>query len=139
MYPKQHAIISGLATLLIAVFIEPDPVMIGIWTLIGTVAGVFIDVDHAVLSVLVENKWKEVLYWCRHPVKALTEPESFIQSTGYDTLVFHRLASHILILLTLVVLLRLHPFVLPAVVGVSAHIAADMVWDVKNNEYIMHR
>jgi hypothetical protein len=135
MYPKQHAAISGIATLLFALWIGIAPEQTVVWLVIGMIAGVLIDVDHVVLGMIVDGRIDEGISWFLHPVAAVTQPDALLADMAYDTLVYHRLISHLLVLAVLAALSNTYPLLLPAVVGLAAHIVADVVWDVWNGTY----
>lgn len=135
MYPRQHAVVSGAATLLYAVITSVSPVEIVLWTIIGVIAGVLIDVDHVILSMLVAHRVEEGISWFKRPVQAITSPDDLLEDMEYESLVFHRMISHGLVLVILIVLTRVHVLFLPAVIGLTAHILADILWDLKQGSY----
>jgi membrane-bound metal-dependent hydrolase YbcI (DUF457 family) len=129
MYPKQHAVVSGIGTLVYAILYGLLPADVLLWTFLGMVAGVMIDVDHVVLSMIMTGRYRRGLFWIRQPVRALTEPREFLDDMGYDELWYHRIITHTLILASLVVLLDLHPLVRPVMVGVVFHLVADLLYE----------
>lgn len=135
MYPKHHAAVSGMATVLYAAWMQAEPVQMALWAVIGITAGVMIDVDHVLLGMLVDGRVAEGLSWFRQPVTAVTRPDALLADMEYDTMVYHRLLSHTVVLTVLVALIRFHSLFIPAAVGLAAHIAADVVWDVKQRSY----
>lgn len=135
MYPKQHAVISAGATVLFGILLNGSPTQIALWTIIGVVAGVLIDVDHVILGMVIGKNIEDGIAWFLHPAAALTQPDQLLADMDYDALVYHRMISHVLVLAVLTLLIPVHPLLLPAAVGLTAHILADVVWDVKHGQY----
>lgn len=131
MLPDEHAVISGLVVFIAAQVFGLSTPDVLVWTFLGMVAGVLIDVDHALLAMTVKGRISEGLYWFRHPFRAVRNPDAFLAEMDYPMLVYHRLMTHSLIFLALVLLRHVHELILPVLIGVIAHIIADIVWDVK--------
>ncbi len=134
MRPDEHAVISGFVVFIAAQLAGFDTPDVLLWTVAGTAAGVLIDVDHALLSMVVKGRVREGLYWFRHPVKAMTDPDAFLADMEYPALVYHRMATHLAILVVIILLTGIHPLVIPVMIGVAAHVVADIVWDVHTGE-----
>ncbi|MDY6771593.1 MAG: hypothetical protein SV186_06610 [Candidatus Nanohaloarchaea archaeon] len=135
MYPRDHAILSAAVTAGSAAFLGLVPGQILLWTVMGTVAGVFIDVDHVFLSMLVTGEWDEGLAWLRAPHKAFMEPDRLLRDIEYPALVRHRILTHFLALAVLLAGTKLHVLFYPAAIGLAVHIAVDIVVDIWNGAY----
>jgi hypothetical protein len=135
MYPRHHAIIAAAVTAMAAVASGVTGLAFVAWVTIGTVAGVFIDIDHVVLSMLVHGRWKEGYKWLRQPRHALLSPDALLEDIDYPKLVHHRILSHMIIFAVLVAVVPLHDLVRPAVIGLGAHILSDIAWDLWNQTY----
>lgn len=133
MLPVQHAAVSGTAVFLAAIRWTSSPETILLWTVTGLLAGVLIDVDHALLAMVARGKTGEGLYWFRHPLEAITDPDAFLNDMDYPALVYHRLVTHLIVFLALsaLALTASHPLIIPALIGIGTHIAADLYWDVR--------
>lgn len=136
MYPKHHALISGLAAASYAALTGLALQQVAVWTVIGMFAGVFIDVDHAVLAVMF-GKRDVVWDWMHRPVTALVEPARFVADIEYGgpSLYYHRIISHLVILAVVVFLARWYALFVPVMVALVAHIAADIAWDLHHGNY----
>ncbi len=135
MYPREHALSSGISVLTYTVLEGLQPGLIPIWILAGTAAGVLIDVDHAILSMTVKGRLEEGLKWFKHPVKAISQPSRFLDDMDYESLVYHRLISHALIVTLLWSLSALSPLVEAAALGTSTHLAGDLLYDLGTGNY----
>lgn len=130
MYPREHAVVSGAAVLLAGGYTGLGVERLALWVVVGTVAGVFIDADHVPLAMVFNGKMGEGLYWFRHPLRAILKPRELHDSIDPgDEIIAHRLVSHLMIFLGLLLFLPYNPLVLPVLIGVAAHIAADVAWD----------
>ncbi len=135
MYPRDHAIIAAAVTAIVAVISGVTGTGFIVWVTIGTIAGVVIDVDHVVLSMFVHGRWREGFKWLGQPRHALLSPDALLEDIDYPKLVHHRILSHMVIFAALVVLVPVHELVRPAVLGLGAHILADIAWDLWNETY----
>ncbi len=133
MLPDQHAVVSGVTVFSAALLLDIAPAAILLWTVIGILAGVLIDVDHALLAMATQGKTREGLYWFRHPLEAVSDPDAFLEDMDYPALVYHRLATHAVLFIgtTALVWLSVHPMLTPVLIGIGAHVAADLYWDVR--------
>lgn len=131
MYPKQHAVLSSTATLAAGTLAQLGTPELVLWTVIGTAVGVLIDVDHALLGMLVAGRVEKGRYWFRHPVTAVTDADRFLDDMEYNGLRTHRLVTHVLGFLSLLALLPVHRLVTPAAVGLGTHIVGDVLWDFR--------
>lgn len=135
MYPRHHAIVAAAVTAVAAVASGVTGFAFLAWVAVGTIAGVFIDVDHVVLSMLVHGRWREGYRWLRQPRHALLSPDALLEDIDYPKLVHHRILSHMLVFAGLVLLVPFNDLIRPAVIGLGAHILADMVWDIRHETY----
>jgi len=135
MYPRHHAITAAAVTAMAAVSSDVTGIMFLVWVGIGTIAGVFIDIDHVVLSMVVHGRWREGYKWLRQPRHALLSPDALLEDIDYPMLVHHRILSHMVIFAVLVSLIPLHTLFRPAVIGLGAHILSDIAWDLWNKTY----
>lgn len=135
MYPKQHLVTSASGTAAAALFVSGDPVTAATWAVIGGIAGVLIDVDHVLLSMAVGKNIGEGLAWFRRPVTAITAPRQLLDDIDYDTLVVHRLATHLLILGGAVALTTVHWMFAPVSVGIGIHLCCDVIYDLYDGNY----
>ncbi|MDY6761795.1 MAG: hypothetical protein SVY41_01995 [Candidatus Nanohaloarchaea archaeon] len=137
MYPRQHAVVSVLTASLYAAVTGITPVSILLWAVIGGVAGVFIDVDHLLLTAVVAGNQETALHWFRHPARALLKPRQLVDDIHYGgrAIYVHRIGTHFAVLALLALLVNVHRLFIPAAVGVAAHIIADIVWDLHHGNY----
>jgi len=103
-----------------------------LWGLLGAVSGVLIDVDHALLSMIVKKRYKEGLKWFRKPVEAVSR---FLEEMDYDSLVYHRLVSHSAVLAVLFYLSTSYSLFVPVAFGVGVHLMCDIVYDLYCGSY----
>lgn len=135
MYPKEHFITSGSGVLAYSIAIGlPLPEII-IWTVLGSSAGVLIDIDHAILSMVIKKRFKKGLKWFRQPLKAITKPESFLDDMSYEGLRYHRIISHTVILGILFFIKDFNPLLTPVTIGVGLHLLGDIAHDLNNKKY----
>lgn len=132
MYPKQHAAISAVTALVVAVVIGVSIPTVVLWTVIGTLAGIFIDVDHVLLSMFVAGNREKGRYWFTHPIEAVTEPDALVESMEYSDMVYHRMVSHLAVFGVFYLLIDVNQLFMPVAAGLGAHIVGDLVWDVRN-------
>jgi len=135
LYPKQHALVSGTSVFIYSLITGLSPVNTFLWTILGTVSGVLIDVDHAILPMLLKKKYSEGLKWFKNPVKAITRPSEFLDDMEYDNLVYHRLVSHTTVLAFLIYLTGLSVLFVPISLAVGVHILCDLGYDLYNGSY----
>jgi hypothetical protein len=135
MFPKQHAAVSGTSVAVYAVVQGLGLTDILIWTFLGAVSGVLIDVDHAVLSMLVEKRYRKGLKWFKDPLGAVTRPSEFLEDMDYDKLIYHRLVSHAVVLGLLLYLSGFYSLVVPVAVGVGLHLVCDIGYDLYRGSY----
>lgn len=135
MLPRQHAVTSGLVTLAVAVHLELAAPLVLLWTLVGTISGVVIDVDHALLGMTVGGHWQTGLSWFRHPVAAVSNPYEFLRSLNYPGLIKHRILTHLAVMSLLGGLATRYPIVVPAGIGLATHILGDVVVDLREGRY----
>ncbi|MDY6769313.1 MAG: hypothetical protein SVW02_04365 [Candidatus Nanohaloarchaea archaeon] len=130
MYPKQHALVSGVAVGAAAVMQGHPLPGVAAWVAVGTVAGVFVDVDHLPLATIFKDKGGVVLSWLRRPHEAVANGRDLKEDLDPDDdLLVHRLVAHLIVLAILANLTAVHPLFVPAALGVAVHIAADIAWD----------
>ncbi len=136
MFPRQHAAISGAAVLIFGIWEEVALGTLIIWTLIGTVAGVLIDVDHAFLGMIGKGKFREIGRYFFHPIEAIfKKPEEFAELVYYRGFTIHRIISHFLIFLISLYLSTFFTIFEPVSVAVAFHIVADIAEDIYSRRY----
>lgn len=135
MDPDRHLVISGVAGAAAAIAAGLPPGTVVAWTVIAGAAGVLVDIDHVLLPMLVTGAWRRGGRWFLRPVTAFTRPGQVSDDLSYRTMVFHRLASHTAVFLGIAAAARLVPVLAAAVVGVGAHIVADVAWDLSRGTY----
>lgn len=135
MEPSRHLVISGAAGAAAAALAGlPFPAAV-LWTAVAAAAGVLVDVDHVLLPMVVTGAWRPGVRWFFRPARAFVEPRALLDELEYPEMVFHRLATHTAAFLVLVLLARIEPLMAAAAVGVAAHIAADVAWDLSRGTY----
>ena len=130
MFPKQHAAVSGLSVAIYAVLEGLALIDIVLWTFLGAVSGVLIDVDHAVLSMVVKKRYRKGLNWFKNPVGAVTRPSEFLDDMDYEGLIYHRIFSHVLILGLLINFSEFCELFIPVGLGVGVHLVSDIFYDL---------
>ncbi|MDY6788996.1 MAG: hypothetical protein SVV03_03455 [Candidatus Nanohaloarchaea archaeon] len=136
MFPRQHAAVSGIAVLIFALWKEVALGTLVLWTVLGTVAGVLIDVDHAFLGMLVGGEFWRKARWFLHPVKAIfIKPREFAKDMYYRGFTVHRILTHTVVLLISIYLSGFWTIFKPISVAIAAHIAADVVDDIREERY----
>ncbi|MDY6778400.1 MAG: hypothetical protein SVU32_07045 [Candidatus Nanohaloarchaea archaeon] len=136
MYPARHALVSGLVTAAAALLAGVSPPMFGVWIAAGTAAGTLIDVDHVLLAMLVRGRWKAGLSWFQRPFQAMLQPDALLSDVQYPGLARHRMVTHVAVFAVLVAGTRLHALFVPAAVGLGAHVAVDLVLDLRHGNYL---
>lgn len=106
-----------------------------LWTFLGALSGVLIDVDHAVLSMVIKKRYSKGLRWFRDPIGAVTRPSEFLDDMEYDRLIYHRIVSHTVILGLLMYLSGFYSILVPVSIGVGAHLVSDIVYDLHGGSY----
>lgn len=144
MYPKHHAVVSAIVVLAAGLVAGLPAAQLGVWLVAGVLAGVFIDVDHALLVILVDRNLSGILHWVQRPVTALTDPRAFLDDVEYEkpAMCFHRLFTHALILGGIFTVGAAYPALTivttPALIAVAIHIASDVAWDVYRGDYLRY-
>ncbi len=138
MYPREHALFSGAVVAAASTLAEIPTPEAFLWIGVGILTGVFIDVDHLFLAALIGGKREEALKWFRNPVGAVLKPRELMDDIRYSGrwIYVHRMVSHISVLVILILLMPFHDLFIPAAVGLAAHIAADVVWDLYHGNYV---
>ncbi|MDY6773910.1 MAG: hypothetical protein SVS85_01820 [Candidatus Nanohaloarchaea archaeon] len=136
MYPRDHALVSAAAMVIYAVGMGANPSEFVIWVAVGTLAGVFIDLDHLVLASMFGKK-QEVKDWLRKPLEAFKDSESLLEDIEYGSseLYYHRIISHVSIILVALYISRTFPLMRPVTVALVVHLVSDILWDIKENNY----
>jgi len=127
--PKKHAVLGGITVLVYGLYVGLGFSTLLQWLAVGIVVGVFIDIDHLLLAMFVDGRWKEGLKWILHPWRVFNHADEFLEDLEYPELVHHRIITHLAVLIALFFALDAHPLVLPALLSLSTHIAADIIAD----------
>lgn len=125
---SHHAVLSLLASLfVVGVLSPPSPVVL---VLVGTVAGVGIDVDHFPISRARHESWGAARRVASNPRLIISDPERIFAEWPIHPL--ERLLSHVALAGSLTLLTWLLWPGLGVVLGASlyVHLLADLVWDV---------
>lgn len=125
---SHHAALSLLTSLsVVGVLSSPSPVIL---VLVGTVAGVVIDVDHFPISRARHGSWGAARRVASNPRLIVTDPERIFAEWPIHPL--ERLLSHVALAGPLTLLAWLLWPALGVVLGASlyVHLLADLVWDV---------
>lgn len=135
MFPKQHAAVSGFSVMVYAVLEGLALTDVVLWTFLGAVSGVLIDVDHAVLSMVVKKRYSKGLKWFKDPVGAVTRPSEFLDDMDYGRLIYHRIISHAVVLGLFTYLSAFYSILIPVAAGVGVHLVCDIVFDLYKGTY----
>ncbi|MFB6166748.1 MAG: hypothetical protein ABEJ62_00605, partial [Candidatus Nanohaloarchaea archaeon] len=91
-------------------------------------AGVLVDVDHLFLAALLNGRTDEVLQWTRKPVRAVLNPLDLLEDIDPERRIGpYRLVSHLAVLSASYYAYLSFPLLLPVVIGLVSHLAADVV------------
>ncbi|MCJ7478972.1 MAG: hypothetical protein MUP63_02230 [Candidatus Nanohaloarchaeota archaeon QJJ-7] len=136
MHPRDHALVSVVVIVVYSVVMGANPSEFVIWMTAGTLAGVFIDLDHLVL-VYIFGRREVVKDWVWKPFRALKDSESLLEDMEQDyiELYYHRIISHVSIILVSLYLSRIFRLMEPLTVALVVHLVSDILWDIKENNY----
>lgn len=133
MWPKQHAAVSvTFFSLYGLVFASSIPEGL-LWLVVGTAAGVLIDIDHVLLGIVVGRHF-EAIRWFRHPIHAMTKPGDLLDHIEYPRMVYDRTITHLLAITIAFVLVEL-PLMGIVFLALCLHLSCDLIYDIQQGVY----
>jgi hypothetical protein len=132
MHSSDHARIGAVAgALAIGVLARGRslPEKLALWTY-GVAFSVFVDLDHFAIARLKTGDWKHLRRAITHPIWAFTRQEEVFPDVG---MTLDRLASHVLVGVVLVLVLRPIDRLLSTFTAIclSVHLLADVVHEAR--------
>lgn len=130
MYPRSHAVISFAVSLLYAAVVASSVLQAVAWIMLGTFAGVAIDIDHAFIPLFVPSTQKAVLKWMKKPFAVFRSPKEFLDDVEFPHFGRWRLVTHFLFLYAAFRSWQSHPLFGVVFVSMAVHVLCDIGKDV---------
>ena len=115
---------SALAALALSILLKsPDPLG---WVLSASVVGVFLDIDHLILQLIIPYRRKTALEVISNPL-VLFDTKKLIAKMHYPGFGILRMKSHLILSFTLTILLAWHPinYSTPVIASLWVHCLLD--------------